>query len=88
MQLHEYRAKLSAIRSFAAPAQCPHCGDVMVAPVSSEFVEGGGDSPPLGMRGVRRAVQHLNSTHVSLTIFIGIDPGIECSFCVMRFSRS
>ena len=26
---------------FAAPAQCPHCGDVMVAPVSSEFVEGG-----------------------------------------------
>ena len=40
MQLHEYRAKLSAIRSFAAPAQCPHCGDVMVAPVSSEFVEG------------------------------------------------
>jgi len=41
MQLHEYRAKLSAIRSFAAPAQCPHCGDVMVAPVSSEFVEGG-----------------------------------------------
>ena len=41
MQLHEYRAKLSAIRSFAAPAQCPRCGDVMVAPVSSEFVEDG-----------------------------------------------
>jgi hypothetical protein len=41
MQLHEYRAKLSVIRSFAASAQCPHCGDVMVAPVSSEFVEGG-----------------------------------------------
>ena len=41
MQLHEFRAKLSAIRNFAAPAQCPHCGDVMVAPVSSEFVEGG-----------------------------------------------
>ena len=40
MQLHEYRAKLSAIRGFAAP-RCPHCGDVMVAPVSSEFVEGG-----------------------------------------------
>jgi hypothetical protein len=41
MQLHELRAKLSAIRSFAAPAQCPQCRDVMVAPVSSEFVEGG-----------------------------------------------
>jgi hypothetical protein len=41
MQLYEFRAKVSAIRSFAAPAQCPHCGDVMVAPVSSEFVEGG-----------------------------------------------
>jgi hypothetical protein len=41
MQFHEYRAKLSAIRSFAAPAQCPRCGDVMVAPVSSEFVEDG-----------------------------------------------
>ena len=41
MQLHELRTKLSAIRSFAAPAQCPQCGDVMVAPTSSEFVEGG-----------------------------------------------
>ena len=34
-------ARLSAIRAFAAPAQCPHCGDVMVAPIMSEFVEGG-----------------------------------------------
>jgi len=41
MQLQEFWAKLSAIRSFAAPAQCPQCGEVMVAPVSSEFVEGG-----------------------------------------------
>lgn len=41
MQLHEYRAKLSDIRAFAAPIRCSHCGDVMVAPVSSEFVEGG-----------------------------------------------
>ncbi|HEY7232056.1 MAG TPA: hypothetical protein VH558_16985 [Pseudolabrys sp.] len=41
MQLHGYRAKLSAIRAFAAPVRCPHCGYVMVAPVSSEFVEGG-----------------------------------------------
>lgn len=41
MQLQEFRAKLSAIRSFAAPTQCPQCGDMMVAPVSSEFVEGG-----------------------------------------------
>lgn len=41
MQLHELRKKISAIRSFATPTQCPQCGDVMVAPVSSEFVEGG-----------------------------------------------
>lgn len=40
MQLHEYRAKLSAIRAFAS-LRCPHCDDLMVAPVSSEFVEGG-----------------------------------------------
>jgi hypothetical protein len=41
MRLHTYRTKLSAIRAFAAPMRCPRCGDVMVAPVSSEFVEGG-----------------------------------------------
>lgn len=41
MQLHDYRAKLSAIRAFAAPIRCPQCDDLMVAPVSSEFVEGG-----------------------------------------------
>jgi len=41
MQLHEYRAKLSAIRAFGVPICCSQCDDVMVAPVSSEFVEGG-----------------------------------------------
>jgi hypothetical protein len=41
MPLHQCRAKLSAIRVFAAPIRCPQCDDVMVAPVSSEFVEGG-----------------------------------------------
>ncbi|HEY6834214.1 MAG TPA: hypothetical protein VI251_17200 [Pseudolabrys sp.] len=41
MQLQCNSAKLSAIRAFAAPARCPNCGDWMVAPVSSEFVEGG-----------------------------------------------
>ena len=41
MQLHVHNATLSAIRAFAAPARCPHCGDLMVAPESSEFVEGG-----------------------------------------------
>ena len=38
--LHCNPASLSAIRAFGAPARCPHCGDWMVAPVSSEFVEG------------------------------------------------
>jgi hypothetical protein len=32
--------KLAAIRSFASPMRCRGCGDWMVAPVSSEFVEG------------------------------------------------
>lgn len=41
MQFHADAAKLSAIRSFAPPVRCPHCGDSMVAPVVSEFVEGG-----------------------------------------------
>lgn len=41
MHLQIHLAKLATIRAFAAPACCPHCGDWMVAPVSSEFVEGG-----------------------------------------------
>ena len=41
MQLHCHSAPFSTIRRFAAPARCPHCGDWMVAPISSEFVEGG-----------------------------------------------
>jgi uncharacterized protein with PIN domain len=41
MQLHECWTRLSTVRSFAAtPTRCPHCGDLMVAPISSEFVEG------------------------------------------------
>jgi len=40
MQLQAFISKLSAIRAFAA-IRCPSCGDEMVAPVSSEFVEGG-----------------------------------------------
>jgi uncharacterized protein with PIN domain len=42
MQLYGNRAKLSAIRSFSAPMRCPHCGDCIVAPASSEFVSSGG----------------------------------------------
>ena len=41
MQFAFETARLAAIRTFAAPARCPHCDDWMVAPVSSEFVEGG-----------------------------------------------
>jgi hypothetical protein len=40
MQL-QTTAMLAAIRSFSAPVRCPHCDDWMVAPVVSEFVEGG-----------------------------------------------
>lgn len=41
MRLHIDTARLSQFRAFAAPARCPHCGNPMVAPVCSEFVEGG-----------------------------------------------
>ena len=41
MQLHIDTARLSNIRTFAAPTRCPHCGDPMIAPYMSEFVEGG-----------------------------------------------
>jgi hypothetical protein len=32
---------LCAIRAFGSPVRCPHCGDWIVAPLLSEFVEGG-----------------------------------------------
>jgi hypothetical protein len=41
MQLETRLAALPGIRAFSAPTRCPHCGDWMVAPVMSEFVEGG-----------------------------------------------
>ncbi len=41
MQLHASMTKLAGISSFAPPVHCPHCGDWLVAPVVSEFVEGG-----------------------------------------------
>lgn len=41
MQLQYETTKLSTIRAFASPVRCPQCGDWMVAPVASEFVEGG-----------------------------------------------
>lgn len=41
MQLHCDTAKLTGMRAFAAPVRCPLCGDHMVAPLMTEFVEGG-----------------------------------------------
>lgn len=41
MQLQTHSVKLAGSRSSALPVRCPHCGDWMVAPVTSEFVEGG-----------------------------------------------
>lgn len=39
--LHCDTANLDALRAFAGPARCPHCGDFMIAPLASEFVAGG-----------------------------------------------
>ena len=41
MQIDCTSANLSATRALAFPVRCPHCGDSMVAPFLSEFVEGG-----------------------------------------------
>lgn len=41
MQLQCNQAPLSSLRTFAAQLHCPTCGDLMVAPFMSEFVEGG-----------------------------------------------
>lgn len=38
--LHCDTVKLEALRAFASLARCPHCGDLMIAPVASEFVAG------------------------------------------------
>ena len=40
MQPHCNPVDLAAICAFAAQVRCPHCGDWMVAPAASEFVEG------------------------------------------------
>lgn len=39
--LHCNAAKLATARPFSSPARCASCGDRMVAPVASEFVEDG-----------------------------------------------
>lgn len=41
MMLNCNTAKLRALRVFTNPARCAYCGDLMIAPVASEFVEGG-----------------------------------------------
>jgi predicted RNA-binding Zn-ribbon protein involved in translation (DUF1610 family) len=41
MQIDCHPDSLSSLRAFAAPFPCPHCGDLMVAPMMSEFVVGG-----------------------------------------------
>jgi uncharacterized protein with PIN domain len=41
MHLHECSAKISARRAFANPVRCPICGDPLVAPIASEFIESG-----------------------------------------------
>ena len=41
MQLHCYPATLSSIRVFGAPFACASCGDRLIAPMASAFVEGG-----------------------------------------------
>jgi len=39
--LHCDTVKLEAMRTCAGPAHCPQCGDFMIAPLVSEFVEAG-----------------------------------------------
>lgn len=39
--LHCDTAKFEALRAFTGLTHCPHCGDLLIAPVASEFVEAG-----------------------------------------------
>ena len=39
--LHCENANFEALRAFASSVRCPRCGQAMIAPVASEFVEGG-----------------------------------------------
>ena len=41
MQLHCETQTSSQFRAFASPARCPNCEEWVVAPLLSEFVEGG-----------------------------------------------
>ncbi len=41
MQLHCYPATRSSIRAFGAPLFCAACGDRLIAPMASAFVESG-----------------------------------------------
>lgn len=41
MQLDRQCEGRCAPSRFALPARCPNCGDWLVAPIASEFVEGG-----------------------------------------------
>jgi uncharacterized protein with PIN domain len=42
MRLSSERTELSAFpRYFASRQRCPHCGDPLIAPEASEFIEGG-----------------------------------------------
>jgi uncharacterized protein with PIN domain len=40
MQPHRNPVGVSAFCAFTELVRCPHCGDQMVAPVSTEFIEG------------------------------------------------
>ena len=41
MQLHCYPATFSMLRTFGTALRCTQCGDHLIAPVASEFVDGG-----------------------------------------------
>lgn len=41
MQLHCYPATFSMVRVFGTALRCTECGDQLIAPISSEFVDGG-----------------------------------------------
>jgi transposase len=40
MQLRDCQTRLTTLGAFATSIRCPICGDPMVAPVASEFIEG------------------------------------------------
>ena len=64
MPAHCHQATLSSLRAFTAPLRCTTCGDLIVAPFMSEFVERG----EIRHHWVCESCGECSSTSINLTL--------------------